>query len=100
MTDSEDVKMEIIIAGEQIMLTVPYSRQEAVRSTESSVNKLFNDWRIRFPRKNPKELLAMIAYQYASFYDELRERYATVSMQAQEIDRKLSELLGEGHKEV
>lgn len=92
MTERDNVKMEISIAGEQIMLTVPFSMQDNVRKTEGDVNSLYNDWRIRFPRKNPKELLAMIAYQYASFYNELSDRYDRLSTEIRAIDNKIGKL--------
>lgn len=71
----DNVKIEIIIAGERIMLTVPFDEQDKVRKCEQDINTLYSDWRARFPRKTPFELLAMIAYQYASFFQELSVRH-------------------------
>lgn len=93
MTDRDNVKMEINIAGEQIILTVPFSKQEATRKTEKDVDALYNDWKMKFPKKNPKELLAMIAYQYASFYDDLRQRYDRAAQEAAKANALLDSLL-------
>lgn len=89
MTERDTVRMEISIAGEPLQLTVPFESQETVRKTERDIDALYNDWRLRFPRKTPKELLAMIAYQYASFYEELRARYDRAADMAASIEDRL-----------
>lgn len=85
--------MEINIAGEKILLTVPFSRQIAVRDTERAVTGLFNSWRHQFPLKSDKELLAMIAYQFASYYDQLREKVDSLRAEAEEVEHLLDGLL-------
>lgn len=92
-TERDNVKIEIIIAGEPILLTAPFSKQNDVRACESDINALFADWRAKFPRKTTTELLAMIAYQYASFYRELSERYASLSEKIEETSSALDALL-------
>lgn len=89
MTERDTVRMEISIAGELLQLTVPFESQDTVRKTERDIDALYNDWRLRFPRKTPKELLAMIAYQYASFYEELRARYDRAADLAAAIEDRL-----------
>lgn len=89
MTERDTVRMEISIAGELLQLTVPFESQDTVRKTERDIDALYNDWRLRFPRKTPKELLAMIAYQYASFYEELRARYDRAADLAEAIEHRL-----------
>lgn len=92
--------MKIHIAAEQIVLNVPYDRQIAVRETERSVNKLFDTWRQRFPKKSDSELLTMITFQYASHYSELA---AALSQSLEEIDRLgayIDEALGNGSDET
>ena len=60
------------------MLSVPYSHQDETRRTEEEVNMLFDTWRRRFPEKDDRELLAMIAFRYADHYAALkRERLET-----------------------
>lgn len=92
-TNRENVKIEIIIAGEPIKLTVPFSRQESVRKCESEINALYSEWRARFPRKTPTELMAMIAYQYASFYRELTDRYQTLTESMRLTSESLDDIL-------
>lgn len=95
MTESDNVKMEISIAGELLQLTVPFSRQEAVRNTEKAVNDLYSEWRKKFPRKSEKELMVMIAYQYASYYDDLRKRYDNAAYTARRADEALDKMLAD-----
>lgn len=66
--------MYLNIGEQRVTLTVPYSRRDFVRRTESSVDALYRKWHKSFPDKSDRELLAMVAYQYASFYVELKER--------------------------
>lgn len=86
--DQDKVKMKINIAGEEIVLTVPYSEQENTRDTEANINSLFRTWRNRFPEKSDRELLAMIAFQYASHYDEILRNYNAALDAAEELRKE------------
>ena len=74
MTDSDNIKMTINIGGEHLKLTVPFQRQDSVRDAEKAVQQLFDAWRAKWPSRSDKEILAMVAYQFASFYQELLAR--------------------------
>ncbi len=89
MNDPEKVKIHITIAGETIPLTVEAARQGAVRRTEREVAELFDTWHKRFPRKSDMEVLAMVAYQFASFYGDLRDRYEAATDAALRISDRL-----------
>lgn len=93
MKNDDNIQMTINIAGERIPLTVPFSQQNHVRDTEKNIGDLYNKWRARFPRKTNQELLAMMAYQYASFYLSLSELYDKAAAEASEIDDLLSKSL-------
>ena len=60
--------MRIKIAGMSIPLTVAFEDQDHVRETETRIAELFDNWRRMFPSKSTEELLAMMTYQYASYY--------------------------------
>lgn len=60
--------MHVKIAGLTIPLTVAFKEQDHVRETEKRVAELFDNWRRMFPSKSVGELLAMMTYQYASYY--------------------------------
>lgn len=76
--------MYLNIGDQRISLTVPYARQDFVRDVETEVDKLYRKWRLNFPSKSDREILAMVAYQYASFYGELKERYEAAMKKAAE----------------
>ncbi|MDE7463336.1 MAG: cell division protein ZapA [Muribaculaceae bacterium] len=99
-TDKEDyTKIEINIAGEPLFLSVPFSKQISVRNCEREINALYADWRARFPRKTPTELLAMIAYQYASFFFDLKGRMASLTNSMEAMSAELSRILDDNPKD-
>lgn len=89
MKDSEKIKMEINIGGQLLELTVPFQDQVSVRRVEREMSRLFATWRKEFPQKTEKQLLAMMAYQYGSFYHQLTEKYRQAADLAEECDRLL-----------
>ncbi|MDE6007334.1 MAG: cell division protein ZapA [Muribaculaceae bacterium] len=86
--------MYLNIGEQRISLTVPFANQDFVREVEEKVDGLYRQWRITFPGKTNREILAMVAYQYASYYEELRRRQADALKEAEEclrlIDTDLS----------
>lgn len=94
--DQEKVKLKLNIAGEHILLSVPYSEQEQTREVEAQINHLFSTWRGRFPDKSDRELLAMIAFQYAGHYTAvLKERNAMIEAADSAADT-LDRLIAQG----
>lgn len=75
MNDTEKIKMYLNIGGCQIPVTVPYSQQELNRDVEKQVESLYTSWRHQFTKRTDREILAMVAYQYANFFIELSRRY-------------------------
>lgn len=88
-TDKDNVKIEINIAGQSVRLSVPYEKQESVRDCEKAINSLFSEWRHKFPKKTHSEIMAMIAYQYASYYQELSARYEILANGIESISESL-----------
>ena len=68
-----------------------------VRDAEKAADDLFRSWRSRWPSRSDKEILAMVAYQFASFYQELLSRFENAAVQAAATDEKLSRILEEDH---
>lgn len=95
MKDTDNVKMELNIAGERISLTVPFSRQDSVRDTEKSIANLYDSWRKKFPMRTNTEVLAMVAYQYASYYLDLLRRQDEALVLASELDQMADSILNE-----
>lgn len=75
MNDSDKIIMTLNIGDQRIQMSSTFARQEFVRVVESEVDGLYRKWRKKFPAKDDSEILAMAAYQFASFYYELKERY-------------------------
>lgn len=86
------VKIEITIAGERILLSVPADRQEEARHAERTVNDLYASWRKRFPKKSHSELMAMIAFQFASFFEQQTRTVDRCREKTEEINGKLASL--------
>lgn len=99
MPKPEIVKIEISIASQRIPLSVDIDTVGAIRDVEAQIDALFRRWRKDFPAKSEKELLAMMAYQYASYYRELTIRYKEAAAQAQACDSELDRLL-DSHPEL
>lgn len=93
MKDRETVRMEINIGGERITLTVPFNHQDAVRDTEALVGQLYDAWTRQHPGKKPREILAMVAYQFAAHYSDLLAQQRRALAEADRIDDRLSALL-------
>lgn len=89
MDDSMKINMQINIGGQPVALTVPFDRQDFVRDIESEIDKLFATWRRSFPKKDDRELFAMIAYQYASRYKDLISTYEEALRAALKCDEQI-----------
>ena len=74
MESTEKIKMYLNIGGSQIAVTVPFSQQDTVRDVEKQVNDLYTSWRHQFSKKTDREIMAMVAYQFANFYMDLSQR--------------------------
>lgn len=74
MDNTEYIQMTLNIGGCLIPLTVPFSQQDFVRDVETRVSTLYNSWRHKFTKRTDREILAMVAYQFANFYVELSQR--------------------------
>lgn len=67
--------MFLNIGEQRISVNVPFANQDFVREVEKKVNKLYTKFSRTFPSKANREIFAMVAYQYASYYEELLARY-------------------------
>ena len=83
MKDTDKIKMRIKIAGMSIPLNVAFSEQDHVRETE----------RRMFPSKSEQELLAMMTYQYASYYLALSANREEISDTLLDFERKVDDII-------
>lgn len=93
MNDSDKVKMTINIGGERLQLSVAFNRQNAVRDAEKATADLYDTWRSRWPSRTDKEILAMVAYQFASYYQELLARLETAARLTTDIEERLDRII-------
>lgn len=93
MKDTDKVKMRIKIAGMSIPLTVGFQEQDHVRETERRVAELFDNWRRMFPSKSEQELLAMMTYQYASYYLALTKSREQIAEDLLGFEKNVDEII-------
>jgi cell division protein ZapA (FtsZ GTPase activity inhibitor) len=89
MSAQELIKLNLNIGGQRFSLNVPFDRQEFARDVEESVDSLYKKWRRNFPQKTDGEVMAMVAYQFASHYKELTEKYEFATEKAEQCLRLL-----------
>lgn len=67
--------------------------EEYIRRAENSVNRVWRQWRIDFSDKSSKDVLAMVAFQFAkAYYNMLRtdeQRQRTLADFEADLDRML-----------
>ncbi|MDE6695475.1 MAG: cell division protein ZapA [Muribaculaceae bacterium] len=95
--NSKEIKfnIEVNIAGERFSLKVPLAKQDFVRKTEAEMEFCLKEFRERFPGKGQKELLAMMAYHYASNYFALAEQKEQEIEEAEELLREAERLIND-----
>lgn len=93
MSDAGKVKMKIKVADETIPLTVQFDEQNDVRDTEVKINLLYAQWHQKFPHKTTKELLAMMTYQYASYYMAYARRHSSVVDMLKDFESKIDDII-------
>ncbi len=89
MQETDKIKMRVKIAGLSIPLTVAFKDQDHVRETETRIAELFDNWRRMFPAKSTEELLAMMTYQYASYYLALTRSRDKIAEQLLDFEKVL-----------
>lgn len=93
MSDSKKVDIQINIAGETLSLSVAYDQQDLVREAEKRIAGMYDTWRVRFPKRSKEQLLAMIAYQYASYYVALEQHGRKAESKLLDIESNLDMIL-------
>lgn len=67
MNDKQNITIRIADVP-KIPLSIHREDEELVRIAEKNVNSLWGDWSEKFKEKSSKEILAMVAYQFAKLY--------------------------------
>ncbi|MBD5207036.1 MAG: cell division protein ZapA [Bacteroidales bacterium] len=96
MEDSEKVNIDINIAGQLITLNVAFDRQDFVRDVEEEINSLFSKWQLEYPRRDERQILAMMVYRYAEYYTDLvaihKKAMAMVETEIADVEAEISKL--------
>lgn len=74
-------------------MTIKPDTEEIVRKAERNVNNLWSTWRGQFSKKSSKEVLAMVAYQFAKHYYELLDHIDAEQAVVAEFEAELDRLL-------
>lgn len=94
MKGSDLVKMTINIGGELIKLDVNFDDQNKMRDTERDVKAYIDRLRKAFPDNSDRNLLAMALFQFALWYDQLKEQQEKIleitANKCQQIDQALN----------
>ncbi len=93
MKDTDPIDIKIKIATQQLTLRVPFNTQDNVREAENHIASLYSTWHRQFPQKSEYELMAMLTYQYASFYLAMKERQDSAGIRLGNIADKLAATL-------
>ncbi len=93
MKDTDKVKMILNIGGEHLTLVSDFNRQDAIRDAEKIASGKFKEFRQQYPERSDREILAMVAYQMAYFYNEVRNSLEESTKMADELDAELEVLL-------
>ena len=92
MPHQQDISIKIADVP-RISMTIPSDTEEVVRRAEYNVNKVFNKWKQDFHDKTSKEVLAMVAFQFAKSYYQLRIHTETQQKLLEEFENELNRLL-------
>ena len=95
MNDTDKVKMILNIGGEHLTLSVDFNRQDAVRDAEKIASDKFKEFKLRFPSRDDREILAMVAYEIAYYYQDLFSRHMEAVKMAEEVESHLEAILAE-----
>ena len=89
------IQIDVKIGEERISMAIPFSQQDNVRRIESEVNLFLREIKEKSPNRWPSTYLAMAAYEFASNYIRLKDRYEKESEEAEDLLQEMSKLLGE-----
>lgn len=74
-------------------LQINRADEEIYRIAETNVNELYSRWRARYTDKTSKEVLAMVAFQFAKLYFAARTANESVKALVDQLNQELDHLL-------
>ena len=92
MKGSDKVEMTINIVGELIKLNVDFDEQYSVRDAENAVKIYFDRLKKSWPNNSDKNLLAMVAYQFAKSYHQIIRQQEKAIDLINDINKQIDEI--------
>lgn len=93
MKETDEIDIKIKIANQEVKLRQPVRNQEFIRDVEGRIEELWRTWRARFPQLSESRILAMMVYQYASFYMQQGARFDAAEKAVREASGLLAHAL-------
>ena len=93
MKETDEINIKIKIANQEVKLRQPLGNQDFIRDVESRVEELWRTWRARFPQLSESRILAMMVYQYASFYMQQGVRFDSAEKAVRDASDMLARAL-------
>lgn len=92
MKEKQNITIKIADVA-PIGMEIDPADEEIVRIAERNVNKLWSTWRNVFDSKTSKEILAMVAYQFARRYYQLARQAKEQETLLADFEKELDTLL-------
>lgn len=92
MKGSDKVDITINIVGELIKLNVDFDEQNSVRDAETAIKAAYEKLKKAWPNNSDKNLLAMVAFQFAKSYHNAISQQAVGVEDLNEICKKIDNL--------
>ena len=96
---SDIVKMTLNIGGELIKLDVDFDDQVNVRDTENDIKRLIERLKKAWPDHSDRNILAMAVYQFASWYNQLKQIQQDIIEITDAKTRLIEKVLNGGEEE-
>lgn len=92
MNDNLNITIKIADVA-PLPMTVRRENEAVIREAERAVNRVWKTWRKEFDTKSSKEVLAMVAWQFARLYFELSHSVDEQQKFLTEFEAELDSLL-------
>ncbi|MDE7346592.1 MAG: cell division protein ZapA [Muribaculaceae bacterium] len=89
------INIDVNIYGTRFSVVVPFSKQDAVRATETQMKAYLKSLKETHPTRSLAECMAMMAYHYASNLFAVNARYEADRAEAEELLRDAAKICGE-----
>lgn len=102
MTQNNQLRIKVLIAGMTFFLRIDPQEEEAIRKAIKHIDDKLNVYRERFPGQTTEKYLSMVALHLGTLYQQERMRTDTQPFlkKFEELGTQIDELLEENEKHV